>query len=83
MVIDIGALGYEFCLSDEMIKDLKVNHIQADKVVTVENLTSFYDFNLQNSFSTLSEHESGELQSKIYLKLFTCWHLKGLHLLIS
>lgn len=49
VVIDIGALGYEFCLSDEMIKDLKVNHIEADKVVTVENLTSFYDFNLQNS----------------------------------
>lgn len=42
--IDLGKFGYEFCLSDEMIKNLKFLNLQDEKVVTIENLTSFYDF---------------------------------------
>ena len=40
--IDLNSLGFEYALSDEMIKALIPIKISAEKVITVENLTSFY-----------------------------------------
>ena len=40
--IDLSSLGFEYALSDEMIKALIPIKISAEKVITVENLTSFY-----------------------------------------
>lgn len=40
--IDLDSVGFEYALSDEMIKALVPIKISAKRVVTVENLTSFY-----------------------------------------
>ena len=40
--IDLDSLGFEYSLSDEMIKALVPIKISAERVITVENLTSFY-----------------------------------------
>ena len=45
VVIDLSKLKYEFCLSVEMINCLRFVETGAKKVITVENLTTFYDFN--------------------------------------
>ena len=44
VIINLNQLGYEYCLSDEMIHDLRFIKTDAKKVITVENLTTFYDF---------------------------------------
>ena len=44
VIINLSQLGYEYCLSDEMINDLMFIKTGAKKVITVENLTTFYDF---------------------------------------
>ena len=41
-IIDLDLLGFEYSLSDEMIKALVPIKISAERVITVENLTSFY-----------------------------------------
>lgn len=45
VVVNLRQLGHEFCLSDEMINGLRFVKTGVQKVITVENLTSFYDFN--------------------------------------
>lgn len=42
LVIDLNEFGYEFSLSDEMINNIKIIDSNIKKVITVENLTSFY-----------------------------------------
>ena len=42
--IDLRKLGTEFCLSDTMIEKLKICSMGVSKILTVENLTSFYQF---------------------------------------
>lgn len=44
VIINLNQLGYEYCLSDEMIHNLRFIKTDAKKVITVENLTTFYDF---------------------------------------
>lgn len=44
VIINLNQLGYEYCLSDEMIHDLRFIKTDAKRVITVENLTTFYDF---------------------------------------
>lgn len=41
-VIDLDKLGFEYSLSDEMIRSLEIINSNVIKVITVENLTSFY-----------------------------------------
>ena len=41
-VIDLNDLIFEYSLSDEMIENMEMLSITAKKVITVENLTSFY-----------------------------------------
>lgn len=44
-LIDLNKFKYEFSLSDDMIKVLEFQSTNITKVVTVENLTTFYSFN--------------------------------------
>ena len=44
-IIDLNELGYELSLSDEMIKNVILLDSQVSKVITVENLTTFYSLN--------------------------------------
>lgn len=48
-IIDLNALNFEFSLSDQMIKQIKITSINIEKVYTVENLTSFYKLNEADS----------------------------------
>ncbi len=48
VVINLMQLGYEICLSDKMINDLKFISIGSKKVITVENLTTFYTFDKED-----------------------------------
>ena len=41
-IIDLDALGYEYYLTDKMIKDLDIIYCSRNKLITVENLTSFH-----------------------------------------
>ena len=43
--IDLNLLGNEFAVNDSMIQSMKIEKIGASKLVTVENLTSFYQVN--------------------------------------
>ena len=69
-IIDLNKLPYEFSLSNKMIKDLTIIKSDIQKIITVENLTSFYK--LEDSdpliiylagFSNSVKHE---LLKKIY-----------------
>ncbi len=44
-VIDLNKLPYDFALSNHMIRDLEIMKTDIIKVITVENLTTFYGLN--------------------------------------
>lgn len=48
-VIDLGLLEGPFSLMSKNIEMMKIIEIKDDHVLTVENLTSFYDLNLNNT----------------------------------
>lgn len=48
-IIDLKELNYAFAISSENISSLKIHSIQASKVITIENLTSFYDMEVKDS----------------------------------
>lgn len=48
-IIDLNVLNFEFSLSDQMIKQIKITSTNIEKVFTVENLTSFYKINEADS----------------------------------
>lgn len=48
-VIDLDELGFEYSLSDEMINQLEIIDSNVTKVITVENLTSFYSLSDENA----------------------------------
>ena len=71
-IIDLNDLKYEFSLSDSMIKSMEILDIKCKKIITVENLTSFYSFN-DNDYLVIylagfHNHTKQELLKKIYEK---------------
>ena len=44
VIIPLSQYGHELALSDEMIDELEVDSVSADKLFTVENLTTFNEF---------------------------------------
>lgn len=44
-IIDLNQLPYDFSLSNQMIKDIQIIRSDVKKVITVENLTTFYGLN--------------------------------------
>ncbi len=71
-VISLDALGYEFSLSDEMIKNLQILQVNAKKLITIENLTSFYQCDEKESIliylGGFHNHTKQNLLKKIYEK---------------
>lgn len=69
-IIDLEKLGFEYSLSDEMIKKLVLLPSTCTKLITVENLTSFYKLNIANSvvifLSGFHNHTKQMLLKKIY-----------------
>ncbi len=71
-VISLDDLDYEFSLSDEMIKNLEIIEVKAKKVLTIENLTSFYQCNENDCIliylGGFHNHTKQNLLKKIYGK---------------
>lgn len=69
-VIELSKLGYEFSLSDSMIKDMKLLPSKFSKLITVENLTSFHKIKEDNAviifLSGFHNHTKQMLIKKIY-----------------
>ncbi|RGT59705.1 hypothetical protein DWZ66_03495 [Coprobacillus sp. AF34-1BH] len=49
-IIDLNEMNHYFVLPSSCIKDLKIKRIDARQVMTVENLTSFHDISLKDTF---------------------------------
>lgn len=71
-IIDLNDLGYELSLSDEMIKNVILLDSQVSKVITVENLTTFYSLNDSDAviiyLAGFHNHTKQSLLLKIYEK---------------
>ncbi len=71
-IINLNDLSFELSLSDEMIKALDIIDMTASKLITVENLTSFYSLNdLEATIIYLAgfhNHTKQMLLEKIYHK---------------
>lgn len=71
-IINLDELGYEFSLSDEMIKNLDILNINSKRIITVENLTSFYKLNDKEAtiiyLAGFHNHTKQNLLKKIYSK---------------
>ena len=49
-IIDLNEMNHYFVLPSICIKDLKIKNIKANQVMTIENLTSFHDVSLKDTF---------------------------------
>ena len=49
-IINLNEMHYYFVLPSICIKDLKIKRIDAKQVMTIENLTSFHDVSLKDTF---------------------------------
>ncbi len=71
-IISLNDLGYELSLSDEMIDDLLLLDSEVSKVITVENLTSFYSIKDKDAviiyLAGFHNHTKQSLLLKIYEK---------------
>ena len=71
-IINLNDLGYEFLLSDEMINKVILLDSSVSKVITVENLTSFYAMNNRDAviiyLAGFHNHTKQNLLLKIYEK---------------
>lgn len=68
--IDLNKLGFEYALSDAMIKNIKFLPPSASTLVTVENLTTFYKFKMKDCvvvyLAGFHNHTKQMLLKKLY-----------------
>ena len=78
-IIDLDKLGFEYLLSDEMIRRLEIIDSNVTKVITVENLTSFYALDDKEAvivyLAGFHNHTKQELLKKIYSKYLNAEYL--------
>jgi hypothetical protein len=71
-IINLNDLGFELSLSDEMIDSLIINDCNVTKVITVENLTTFYGLDDKDAviiyLAGFHNHTKQKLLLKIYEK---------------
>lgn len=71
-IIDLDELGFEFSLSDEMIDKMEILKLKVKRVITIENLTSFYSFKDDEALiiylAGFHNHTKQKLLTKIYSK---------------
>lgn len=71
-ILNLNDFKYELLLSDEMIESLVLINSEVSKIITVENLTSFYSINDVNSviiyLAGFHNHTKQKLLLKIYEK---------------
>lgn len=79
-VIELSKLGYEFSLSDSMIKEMRLLPSKFSKLITVENLTSFHKIQQDDAviifLSGFHNHTKQLLIKKIYehFAILECLH---------
>lgn len=79
-VIELNRLGFEYSLSDEMIKQLQFLPSNFRKLITIENLTTFYKFKEENAvivyLAGFHNHTKQNLLKKIYKNFqgLECYH---------
>ena len=71
-IIDLDKLGFEYSLSNEMINNLEIINSKVNKILTVENLTTFYSLNDNDAviiyLAGFHNHTKRTLLKKIYAK---------------
>lgn len=69
-IIDIGKLNSPFSLTTENIKLLKILEIRDANVLTIENLTSFYDTTVDNTLIIYLGGYHNALRRELLLKIY-------------
>ncbi len=69
-LIDLDELGFEFSLSDEMIKKIEFEPGDLTKVITVENLTSFYELKEKDALVIYLAGFHNHTKQKLLVKLY-------------
>ena len=79
-VIDLGRLKSPFSLMSENIEQLHILDIQDQNVLTIENLTSFYDTVLDNTLVIYLGGYHNALRRSLLTKIYALYpHLKFYH----
>lgn len=69
-IIDLNKLSHELILSSNHLKDLELINLSVDNIITVENLTTFYDYPLNNNLIIYLGGYHNEIRKNFLLKLF-------------
>lgn len=78
--IDLNLLGNEFALNDSMIQSMKIETIGANKLITVENLTSFYQENSSDSVIIYLGGFHNRIRRDLIVKIYnSCSDMRPLH----
>lgn len=73
-IIDLGKLKGPFSLMSKNIEMMKIIEIKDDHVLTVENLTSFYDLNLSNTLIVYLGGYHNALRRKLLTNIYELDH---------
>ena len=68
--IDLGEYRHELALSDEMIEQMEIENIPAKKLFTIENLTSFIQFNQPDAIVIYLGGFHNSVRRKLIAKIF-------------
>lgn len=69
-VIDLSEMNYSFSIPSESLASLQILNIVADKVITVENLMSFYDAYVSNALIIYLGGYHNTARRKFLLKIY-------------
>lgn len=69
-IIDLNKLSHELILSSNHLKDLKVINLSIDNIITVENLTTFYDYPINNNLIIYLGGYHNEIRKNFLLKIY-------------
>lgn len=69
-IIDLNKLSHELILSSNHLKDLELINLSVDNIITVENLTTFYDYPINNNLIIYLGGYHNEIRKNFLLKLF-------------
>lgn len=69
-IIDLNKLSHELILSSNHLKDLKVLDLSINNIITVENLTTFYDYPINNDLIIYLGGYHNEIRKDFLLKLY-------------
>lgn len=69
-IIDIGKLNSPFSLSNDNIKNLNIIDIKDTSVLTIENLTSFYDTHLNDTLHIYLGGYHNKVRRELLMKIY-------------